>query len=95
MVSSNIVNLQDYRKAQICHITGEARCLECFFEWVATEPQGTRFIECPSCGCYKGTFAAQVEIDCPHWTCNCGNSLFYATEDGMYCPMCGLFQNGF
>ncbi len=75
------------------HGSGQACCTACNHEWVATAPLGTLWLECPSCkterGIFKFTFLrAGVE----HWTCNCGNQLFYITRDGAYCPACGDAQ---
>jgi len=83
--SGKVVNLDDYRP----HLSGAAICLACKYEWWVVAPVGTVFFECPRCECFKGTFQNPVERDCPHWQCECGNSLFYVTEWGYYCPMCG------
>ena len=78
------------------HITGEATCLICKNEWIAVAPAGTVWLECPDCGLTKGHFkyACQTD-DKEEWVCNCGCSLFKIVPRGVYCPLCGTWQEGF
>lgn len=77
------------------HLQGKARCVACKHEWQAVAPHGTTWLECPECHIFRGRFVGQCERDEPHWHCNCGNDLFYATARGFYCPNCGEWQSGF
>lgn len=77
------------------YLSGKARCLQCQYEWVGVAPVGTVWLECPSCHTHHGTYIAQVEREEEHWQCDCGNPLFYVTKSGIYCPMCGCWQQGF
>ena len=77
------------------HISGEAICLSCGHNWVSIAPTGTIWLECPECHVVRGRFVYQCERDGLHWECDCGNDLFHVTEDGFYCPNCGLWQYGF
>ncbi len=75
--------------------TGKAKCLACKHEWVAVAPVGVTWMECPECTLERGRFFAQHVREGEHWQCNCGNDLFYVSPDGVYCPNCGEWQNGF
>jgi hypothetical protein len=91
-----VVNLNEYREENTPHLTGRARCIDCHHEWITVCPIGTiAFFECPECGLFKGRMKFEVIRDGPHWKCNCGNDLFFMKPDGMYCPICGEFQNGY
>lgn len=75
------------------HATGQARCIACGHEWQASTPVGDPWMPCPSCGTHRGIFKFTfLRAQDPHWTCQCGNQLFYITRDGAYCPACGDFQ---
>lgn len=75
-------------------MTGEAFCILCDKEWVATAPVGTVWLECPDCHVQKGLFAFPAMP--PEGTyvreCDCGNQLFILTPDGHFCPNCGQYQ---
>lgn len=80
------------------HITGSVRCIECHYEWVAVvaEADWQKFpwLECPKCKLEKGRFHGHFLPDdrnCFH--CNCGNELFYATRQGVFCPSCGAWPD--
>jgi hypothetical protein len=92
---SNVVNLADVRLENLPHTAGTAICLDCKYEWVAVAPVGTIWLECPKCGLVRGRFKFQHERDGEHWVCNCGNDLFHIRPDGMYCPNCGQWQEGY
>lgn len=78
------------------HTSGQARCLGCKHEWVAVAPVGTYWLQCPHCSRNLGKYIFAFNFpDDLHWTCKCGNDLFYAMNDGYYCPNCGEIQKGF
>lgn len=77
------------------HMSGEAKCMQCKYEWVAVAPIGTYWLECPSCGAIKGFFKYYALRDGDHWMCSCGNSNFYIVKKGIYCPNCGDWQEPF
>jgi Zn finger protein HypA/HybF involved in hydrogenase expression len=84
----SVVRIEDRRP----HLGGPARCLECRHEWIAVAPIGTTVLECPACHADKGARLAMIEHDGPHWTCVCGNALFFVMPERIYCPNCGLEQ---
>jgi len=75
-------------------LSGDAFCMACDHEWVATAPSGTVWLECPSCHTHRATF--RFHCDVPNGTlvreCDCGNQLFYLTLQGHLCPNCGIYQ---
>lgn len=68
--------------------SGEAFCIRCDHRWVATVELGTEYLECPECKTLKGVFKYPYAPETA-WECNCGNQLFYITQDGHLCPNCG------
>jgi predicted RNA-binding Zn-ribbon protein involved in translation (DUF1610 family) len=91
-----LINLAEKKEEQLPHNSGKAFCLICKHEWIAVAPAGVVWMECPKCGSEKGIFKyACLREDDPHWTCHCGNDLFYVTPRGYYCPNCGEWQTGF
>ena len=76
------------------HGAGLARCVCCKHEWHAVAPVGTLWLECPSCGIHKGTWAYPYDLNEGelYRACNCGNELFVVTPDRILCPNCGLNQ---
>lgn len=88
-----VVSLADAREARTPHMAGKARCLDCRHEWVAVAPSETLWLTCPKCSLSRGRFINHVEIEGEaHWTCNCGNDLFFITKANFYCPNCGTVQ---
>ncbi len=87
-----VIDLNQTKQERERSLSGAARCLACQHEWVAVAPVGSIWLECPSCTLIRGRFVAQVELDGDHWHCNCGNDLFNATPEGVYCPNCGTWQ---
>lgn len=77
------------------HIAGQARCIACANEWVSVAPIGTAWLECPSCKCEKGLMKYPCAREGKTWHCHCANELFYVTPEGIYCPNCGDWQQGF
>jgi hypothetical protein len=78
------------------HAAGEAVCLACQNKWQAGAPfPVTTFLECPKCSAMKGVyvnyFAPPAETV---WTCNCEAQLFFVTNNGVFCPNCGVKQKG-
>ena len=100
-MSEKVVSLQERREQKDPHMTGEARCLTCKHEWVAVSPIGTTWLECPFCMALSGRYINHVERavteggQVEHWTCPCGNDLFYISREYIYCPVCGATQEGF
>jgi len=92
---NRVTNLSEYRAQREPHKEGTAICANCGHEWVAIAPLGVMELECPECRCMKGYFVHPCEKEAKHWTCNCGSILFSITPDGVYCPNCGLDQEGF
>lgn len=92
---ADVVDFAAKKLEQSPHSSGEAICLDCKHKWVAVAPTGVQWMECPKCSLVRGRFVYQHSREEPHWTCNCGNDLFHATKDGMYCPNCGDWQSGF
>lgn len=87
---SNVISFS--REEKTPHLTGDAKCVDCQHEWVGVAPVCTIWLECPSCFMMRGRFVNKVVKDRPHWVCNCGCDLFFATLDGFYCPNCGKDQ---
>jgi Zn finger protein HypA/HybF involved in hydrogenase expression len=94
-MTAEIIPLQQAKEEREPHLSGKARCLACKHEWIAVAPMGVTWLECPACSLERGRYVAQVKKEVPHWHCDCGNNLFYVTENGYYCPNCGLDQTGF
>ncbi len=92
VVSMEAVKL--YRKS-LSNLIGKARCLSCDYEWESESPPGFDWLECPSCSLVKGRFIYPVKRKEPHWTCDCGCDYFAINTEGVYCPHCGTWQDGF
>jgi hypothetical protein len=93
---AEIISLADKKQEKSPHITGEARCRECGHEWTAVAPLGARWLECPECHTVKGLFKYPCDRkDDEHWTCKCGMDVFTVYRNGIMCPICGEWQNGF
>ena len=87
-----IVDLQKFKEAKEPHSHGLARCLDCKHEWHAVAHIDVTWMECPSCTLVRGRFVGQFAVPGPHWICSCGNDLFHATQEGVYCPNCGKWH---
>ncbi len=74
------------------HAAGKARCLDCKHEWAGVAPAGVRWLECPACTLVRGRFIYWHLREGLGWQCNCGNDLFHATPEGVYCPNCRTWQ---
>jgi len=73
--------------------SGPALCMACKHEWEGRAAAGDEWLLCPQCGLEKGRFRYPHDRgDLEHWHCHCGNALFYATPNGLYCPNCGAWQ---
>jgi Zn finger protein HypA/HybF involved in hydrogenase expression len=86
-----VYNLQE----KMPHQQGPTICLQCGNKGHAVAPIGTSFMECPKCGTMKEVFQYPIERDGVHWACKCENQLFRITPDGIYCPQCGEWQEGY
>ena len=92
---SDVIDFKSAKEKNEPHVAGMARCMACQHEWAAVAPVGAIWLVCPSCSLQRGAYKAQIERAGPHWTCNCGNQLFYVQREGYYCPNCGEWQHGF
>ena len=91
-----VVELAAVREERSPHTSWQARCLDCHHEWVAVAPLGTYWLTCPSCSLLRGKYIFAFNFDKDlHWTCACGNDLFYMLNYACYCPNCGTGQKGF
>lgn len=88
-------NVVEFKKQEQRHLTGRAKCLACGHEYVAVCPEGADWMECPECSLQRVRMIAQVQVNEPHWVCNCGNDLFHITQYRVYCPNCGLDHKPF
>ena len=86
-----LINLDDVRG----HLSGEAQCIICKYIWIANAAIGTEWLECPSCHLLKGQFKYPCEREGFVWACHCQNKFFQLTPDGIYCPNCGDWQEGY
>ena len=90
---SSVISLADEREKRMPHSSGQARCLDCKHEWVAVAPIGTYWLQCPGCSLLRGKYIFMFNFPNElHWTCHCGNDLFYATKRAIFCPNCGAEQ---
>jgi predicted RNA-binding Zn-ribbon protein involved in translation (DUF1610 family) len=92
MDEKKVISLTDKKKEKRPHLAGEARCLSCRHEWVAVAEVGAVWLECPECHTMMGRFIHHAEMSTAHWVCECGNDLYYVTDDYIYCPVCGREQ---
>lgn len=77
------------------YVTGQSRCLNCKFEWVAiAEDYVAIGLECPSCGLFQGVFIGLI-VPKLRFVCNCGSDLYYIIPDGCQCVRCGSIATGF
>lgn len=77
------------------NIAGAAACIACQHRWTSVAPIGTVWLTCPYCGAQKGLMTFPCERAGSHWRCPCGNELFNVMPEGIYCPNCGAWQEGF
>lgn len=95
---SKVVSLAAAREERTPHIAGEALCIGCRHEWVATAPTGTWQLECPECGTWKGVFRYPVgaSVGDSYFRCNCGcEALTAYLRKGRFhlkCMSCGTEQ---
>ena len=75
-------------------MSGPAVCMNCRHRWIAVSPVGEVELECPACQTHRGVREGKIVRPGMHWFCHCGNDLFHATPDGLYCPSCGDDQEG-
>ena len=73
-------------------MSGESKCLNCDYEWVAVAPVGTVSFECPKCSTFKGVWFGIALPQKPVWECECGCHHFFITPSHAYCCHCGLAQ---
>ena len=95
MSMAEVIYLDKKREKLSPHMTGKAKCIQCKHEWVGVAPQGTIWLECPSCTLQKGAFIYACEPDNMKsiFTCNCGNEIFLIADNGTICTLCGTWQS--
>lgn len=91
----SVVNLEEEREARRPHLQGRARCLSCRHEWQQVAPIGETEFECPKCTLMMGRLVYECIREGLHFTCNCGNDLFFIAPEGPYCPKCGAWCTGY
>lgn len=69
--------------------------MTCGHVWLAVAPAGADVLNCPACGLGTGVRSGLCLRDGPEWQCDCGNSFFRLAPEGVYCPVCGVWQQGF
>lgn len=84
---AEIIDFGKAKAERTPHASGLARCVGCSHEWTVVAPLGTLQLECPECKTMKGVFAHPYRPEV-YLQCECGNTLFYATENGVFCPNC-------
>jgi len=83
-----MTNIVDIRRNKP-HISGNAKCLSCNYEWIAVAEIGNPYLECPECELLKGVF---YSIIFPNTVvaCKCGCPTYYTTIEGeFFCSLCG------
>lgn len=94
-MSSKIIDFKTEKLNREPSISGKAFCIVCNHNWSAVAPTGTIWLECPECHSNKGLFKFSCQRQTSHWTCGCKNDLFHISPEGIYCPNCGEFQDGY
>jgi hypothetical protein len=95
---AEIIRLKDHKEeaGKEQWLSGYGICLACGYECALVAPVGKiQFYECERCGCEKLVYKYPVDRGVADWFCGCGNTLFRINPDGIYCPMCGEYQEGF
>lgn len=88
-MNGKVVSLDKHRP----RLEGVAKCLACQHEWEAMVPIGSVWLICPKCKLERGRFIYHMmREEYQHWSCTCGNDLFYITRDGEYCPNCAKWR---
>lgn len=96
-MTAKIHNLKQEREDRTPHRSGPAKCLQCAHIWEAVQPVtdgcSDTWLECPSCGLFKGTWMGPCFRESGNhlFKCRCGNTLFTLYADGIImCPLCGV-----
>jgi Zn finger protein HypA/HybF involved in hydrogenase expression len=93
---AKIIGFNSLKEMFSRHVAGEARCLSCDHNWAGVAKDVQDWLECPKCHRNLGRLINHVEKTGEmHWTCSCGNDLFYIQPNRIYCPNCGETQEGF
>jgi len=67
-----------------------ARGLNCGHTTTAPVSKTLTKVGCPNCsGQEMLRMFEHVRLSKPHFKCECGEVLFFITENGAYCPNCG------
>jgi len=92
-----VISLAQTKEDKMPHTSGLALCMGCRYEWDTVAPLKTEWLECPKCGLVKGRFKYNYMTGdtMTAWECDCGNDLFHITPDGVFCPNCGNWQEGY
>ena len=83
-----LISLDEHRP----HLSGQALCLVCGYEWIAVAPVGIMHLECPKCERIQGVIKNAIEPsgEQSYYQCNCGESMFFALAMGwLLCRKCG------
>ncbi len=93
---AKIISLSQVKDSYVQTFSGKVRCLSCKHEWTGVVNDIQAWLKCPECHKNSGRLINHVEKSGEmHWTCSCGNDLFYIQPDKIYCPNCGETQDGF
>lgn len=75
---------------QDCHVhINAAQCINCQHEFMLSQEKGQEWYECPSCHTHKARVKYEYLRPEPTLECQCGNKLFFITQQHIYCPNCG------
>ena len=87
-------NVVEFKKLGSQHISGEAICIGCKHEFVASAPVGTHELDCPQCLGNKAVFKYSItRPDEELFKCSCSSFVFNVTRNGIYCINCGNWVN--
>jgi len=87
---SNVLTFN--KKEDELHASGQARCIDCKYEWIAvlaTPYSGS--LECPECKSCRGglKYPMAPNENVYAWRCNCDCDHFWVVANGVLCVGCG------
>lgn len=81
------------------HGSGEARCMDCGYRWVAIARTGQTSLDCPSCegerGMWRHPFGpvkGDMAFSCNHCECEFMYALIRRGKTSIFCSGCGVDQ---